>query len=207
MTPTPAHVPPTPSAPTDGGPPSGPALVVGGTGMLAGVVRGLVRAGRRTAVVARDEARIRSLAAGTDEPTKVLAVPADYTRPETWETALSHVLAASERFTTAVLWVHGSHRPVVHGLLADRLAPDALVLDVLGSSVLDPSANALRRPAYAAPGAAYRAAVLGFTDGAYGTRWLTHAEISEGVLAAVEEGPKAPLVRVVGRVEPWADRP
>ncbi|RAJ60012.1 hypothetical protein K378_04709 [Streptomyces sp. Amel2xB2] len=197
---------PAPSAP-GGGPSSGAALVVGGTGMLAGVVRGLVRAGRRTAVVARSEARIRSVAAGTDDPAKVLAVPADYTRPETLETALGQALTAGERFTAAVLWVHGSHRPVVHGLLADRLAPGALLVDVLGSAVLDPSRGALRRPAYAVPGAAYRAAVLGFADGADGMRWLTHAEISDGVLAALEEGSEAPPARVVGRVEPWADRP
>ncbi|MFX4294709.1 hypothetical protein [Streptomyces bohaiensis] len=175
--------------------------------MLAGVVRGLVSAGRRTAVVARSEARIRSLAAGTDEPAKVLAVPADYTRPETLDTALSHVLTMSERFTAAVLWVHGSHRPVVHGLLADRLLPGALLVDVLGSAALAPSGSVLRRPPSAVRGAVYRAVVLGFTDSVYGTRWLTHEEISDGVLAALEEGPEAPLTRVIGRVQPWADRP
>lgn len=207
MDPVPPHTSPTPSAPGDGGLPSGPALVVGGTGMLAGLVRGLVRAGRRTTVVARSETRIRSLAAETGAPAKVLAAPADYTCPDTLKTALSQVLTTGERFTTAVLWVHGSHRPVVHGLLTDQLAPGALLVDVLGSAVLDPSRGALRRPAYAVPSAVYRAVVLGFTDGAHGTRWLTHAEISDGVLDAVEEGPEAPLIRVIGRVQPWEERP
>lgn len=175
--------------------------------MLAGVVRGLVRAGRRTAVVARSEARIRSLTARTDDPAKVLEIPADYTRPDTLQTALSQVPTIDERFTAAVLWVHGPHRPVVHRLLADRLAPGALLVDVLGSAALDPSSTAPCRPAYAVPDVVYRAVVLGFTDGVYGTRWLTHEEISDGVLAAVQEGAEAPLVRVIGRLEPWADRP
>lgn len=185
------------------------ALVVGGTGMLAGVVRGLVRAGCRTGVVARDGSRIRGLAAEAGNAGNVFAVAADYTRPDTLAAALDEALAPDERIATAVLWVHGSHRPVVHELVVDRLSADALVVDVLGSAALDPSHElAPTSPtAHVGSGRTYRTAVLGFTDGPAGPRWLTHQEISDGLLTAVGDGRTGPRTHIVGRVEPWSDRP
>jgi NAD(P)-dependent dehydrogenase (short-subunit alcohol dehydrogenase family) len=184
------------------------ALVVGGTGMLAGVVRGLVDAGCRTAVVARNASRITGVAAGTRDPERVLAVPADYTRPDSLKAALDSALASGERFATVVLWVHGPHRPAVREVVSGLLAPDALLVDVLGSSALDPSRERpLVPPPLPGSGVTYRAVVLGFTEGPYGSRWLTHQEISDGVLAAVADGDRGPDTRVVGRVEPWANRP
>jgi hypothetical protein len=184
------------------------ALVVGGTGMLAGVVRGLVRAGCRTAVVARNASRITGVAAGTRDPERVLAVPADYTRPDSLKAALDAALMSGERFATAVLWVHRPHRPVVREVVSGLLAADALLVDVLGSAALDPSRERPPAPpSLPESGVTYRQVVLGFTEGQGGSRWLTHQEISDGVLAAVADGDRGPATRVVGRVEPWADRP
>jgi hypothetical protein len=184
------------------------ALVVGGTGMLAGVVRGLVRAGCRTAVVARNASRITGVVAGTRDPERVLAVPADYTRPDSLKVALDAALMSGERFATAVLWVHRPHRPVVREVVSGLLAADALLVDVLGSAALDPSRERPPAPpSLPESGVTYRQVVLGFTEGQGGSRWLTHQEISDGVLAAVADGDRGPATRVVGRVEPWADRP
>jgi hypothetical protein len=184
------------------------ALVVGGTGMLAGVVRGLVRAGCRTAVVARNASRITGVVAGTRDPERVLAVPADYTRPDSLKAALDAALMSGERFATAVLWVHRPHRPVVREVVSGLLAADALLVDVLGSAALDPSRERPPAPpSLPESGVTYRQVVLGFTEGQGGSRWLTHQEISDGVLAAVADGDRGPATRVVGRVEPWADRP
>jgi hypothetical protein len=184
------------------------ALVVGGTGMLAGVVRGLVRAGCRTAVVARNASRITGVVAGTRDPERVLAVPADYTRPDSLKVALDAALMSGERFATAVLWVHRPHRPVVREVVSGLLAADALLVDVLGSAALDPSRERPPAPpSLPESGVTYRQVVLGFTEGQGGSRWSTHQEISDGVLAAVADGDRGPATRVVGRVEPWADRP
>lgn len=46
--------------------------------------------------------------------------------------------------------------------------------------------------------------VLGFRVEDDGSRWLTHEEISEGILAAIAD-PQP--VQVIGTVTPWERRP
>ncbi len=96
----------------------------------------------------------------------------------------------------------------MHEALEDRFAEDALVVDVLGSAALGPSHAGTTGPrSLPVPaGRTYRRVVLGFADGPQGTRWLTHREISDGVLAAVDPR-QQDAVTVVGRVTPWSQRP
>lgn len=69
----------------------------------------------------------------------------------------------------------------------------------------DPSNNnASMRDDIEQPGVEYREAILGFVREGHSSRWLTHSEISAGVLAAVDSArPRT----VVGVVEPWSERP
>lgn len=57
-----------------------------------------------------------------------------------------------------------------------------------------------------APQVAYHIVVLGFVRGTYPApaRWLTHAEICDGILGALRS--RAPLT-IVGTVRPWDERP
>lgn len=79
---------------------------------------------------------------------------------------------------------------------------------MLGSATADPShPDRLAKAAAVAEGLAncrLRQVVLGFKVEPGGSRWLTNAEISDGVLSAVT-GDLAHSV--VGQVAPWSARP
>ena len=80
-------------------------------------------------------------------------------------------------------------------------------MQVLGSAHADPAhPERVAEMAEAAEGLPidYQAVVLGFVIEGGKSRWLTNAEISAGVLAALESG--APF-RIVGTVEPWSAKP
>ena len=76
------------------------------------------------------------------------------------------------RSSWSVLWVH-TDGPAVPAVVAEATAPGGRVVQVFGTRVwpLDPV------PVHVA----YRQVLLGSIGG----RWLTNAEISDGVLAAV----------------------
>jgi NAD(P)-dependent dehydrogenase (short-subunit alcohol dehydrogenase family) len=180
-----------------------PALVVGGTGMLAGTVRELAGRGHPVAVLARREERLRQLAESAPGP--VLTVRADWADDGEMRAALGAARAELGAFGLAVLWVHSPHRERAQQAVAELLADQALVVDVLGSASRDPGGLVPEVPqAFRRDGLRYRRALLGFTGEGSRTRWLTNAEISAGVAAAVDgSGP----AHVVGRLTPWSDHP
>ena len=90
---------------------------------------------------------------------------------------------------------------------AEAVAPGGRFVQVLGSAAGDPArADRLAAMAKAARGldCAYQAVVLGFVIEGGGSRWLTNAEISAGVISAVESG--VPF-SAVGTLAPWSARP
>jgi molybdopterin-guanine dinucleotide biosynthesis protein A len=142
----------------------GHALVVGGTGMLAGVSRSLAARGHRVTVVAR---RPVDLGAGVEQ----LAL--DYRSGETLERALSRAADARGLVELAVAWIH-TDAPAAPAAVASVVAPGGRLVQVFGTRVwpLQPVPLHL----------AYRQVLLGSVGG----RWLTNEEISAGVLAAID---------------------
>lgn len=172
------------------------ALVVGGSGMLAGLSRSLLAQFGAVSVMGRSEHRIRAVAPA------IAPVLCDYKD----EAAFAETLARLDPPDLAVAWIHG-RLPGVRRALAERVAPGGRFIQVLGSAHGDPShPERLAEMAAAAAGLpiAYQAVVLGFVVEDGRSRWLTHDEISGGVFAALRSG--APL-SVVGTVEPWSARP
>jgi hypothetical protein len=177
--------------------------------MLSGVVDGLVGDGWRTAVVARSEAALHALAGRTARPAEVLALPSDYSDPERFRVALKRARCEVGPFRLALLWVHSPSRDIALPIVAEALADDAVVVDVRSSAAADPTrVQPPPPPVLAAAPRDYRPVVLGFTDGPAGPRWLSHQEISDGVLAVARAlAPPAAQGWTVGRVRPWHDRP
>ncbi|WP_334165488.1 hypothetical protein [Phenylobacterium sp.] len=176
-------------------------LVVGGTGMLAGLVEALAGDGGRLSLLSR-----RASAHGL--PGR--AFDCDYHDAAAFTAALDAAVAGQGPIDLAVAWFH-SLRLAAPRRLAERVgregAPGRL-FQVLGSGVADPAKPGRLRFAAAVadglPACRLRQVVLGFRLADGGARWLTDAEISEGVLRAVRQD--LPL-SVVGVVEPWASRP
>ncbi len=172
------------------------ALIVGGSGMLAGLCRTLCDHSDQVSVLARNEKRIRAIAPSVE------AVACDYNNGM----ALTEVLSNMEPPDLVVAWMHG-RAPAARRTLAEHVRSDGRFVQVLGSAHGDPAhPERLAEMAQAADGLPidYQAVVLGFVVENGRSRWLTNDEISAGVFAALESG--APL-SIVGTVEPWSAKP
>lgn len=172
------------------------ALIVGGSGMLAGLCRSLCEQSDRVSVLARNEKRIRAIA-------KTIApIACDYNDG----VALSEELALLDPPDLVVAWIHG-RAPQARRALAECVRAEGRFVAVLGSAHGDPAHP--ERLAEMAQAAAdlpidYQAVVLGFVVDNGKSRWLNNVEISQGVMLAIES---AMPLRIVGTVEPWSAKP
>jgi NAD(P)-dependent dehydrogenase (short-subunit alcohol dehydrogenase family) len=177
---------------------SGHDLVIGGSGMLAGLVMSLAQRGRQVTVIARGTARLQRLA-GRHPNIRPLSL--DYTDDPAFDAAVRSL----GPIPRCVAWMHddGKNR----ALRIARQVSD-VYCEVLGSASADPAKlerlaewRVLFEPLQAPQ---LRLAVLGFVMEGGQSRWLTNDEISAGVLRALES---ADPVTIVGTVTPWSTRP
>ena len=152
---------------------AGHALVVGGTGMLAGLTRALAERGHAVTSLSRS---VREPVAGNAcnslEQAPIVAVAVDYRDEAALVNELERAREARGPIELAVCWIH-TDAPRAPALVAEALAPGARLVQVFGTR---------RWPLEDVPlHIAYRQVLLGSLGG----RWLTHEEISGGVLAGV----------------------
>jgi NAD(P)-dependent dehydrogenase (short-subunit alcohol dehydrogenase family) len=167
------------------------ALVLGGTGMLAGCVEGLIDEGWHVVLPSRR----RPLTTPQAE-----WVQADWSQPAELAEVAGKALGGPANLLVA--WVHGSFRVPVLSAVAPLLAPGAPVVEVHGSASANPVQGCPEPVLSQHP---TQQVVLGFLRHEGRTRWLTHSETVEGVLAAVHralEG-RQPAVHQVGEFRPW----
>lgn len=170
-------------------------LVLGGTGMLLPAVQSLLNSDHNVIVVARNPER-----AGTHP--RLTLVQGDWSNPTHLEENLGNAIGQA-RPSKALLWIHSAYAEEMHKSLDKFISPHATVVQLLGSYGSDlPKTEA--PAAYRKP-RDYRQVVLGFAGPLGGpTRWLTDEEISQGALRAFDV---AETCQLVGRIEPWSDRP
>ena len=184
---------------------AGHALVVGGTGMLAGAVRGLVARGWRVSVLAR-----RAGAFALREP-GVCGLDCNYNDTDALVATLNRARDGEGAIDLAVGWFHTLGPAPMLATRTGGLGAPGRFFHVLGSAMADPdrpdrlaAAAKAARAAEIAPICAYRQVVLGFVLEGQGARWLTNDEISAGVLQAIDDD--APL-STIGVTRPWSARP
>ena len=177
-------------------------LVVGGSGMLAGLVEALAWEGRQVSVVARGRERLAHLA---DRNPNIHPLQLDYYDEAGFDAGLAAAARAHGPFKRCVAWMHDDSQ--ARAMRIARQVSD-VYCEVLGSASADPA-----RPEYLAQWQAgfepleapkLCLAVLGFVTEDGHSRWLTNAEISAGALRALES---AEPVTIVGTVTPWSARP
>lgn len=181
------------------------ALVVGGSGMLAGVSTGLAaERGMTVGVIARSQKNLETLTwASAKGRGKVIPMALDYHDTVRLRHWLAHFQLMEGPLDLVVAWIHQPQSTVLETITEEieayRHMPWQLV-QVLGS------AQGVENPPPPALGAwgRYQRVVLGFVVEAARSRWLTHLEICQGVLDAIRLG--QPL-SVVGVLEPWDQRP
>jgi len=185
------------------------ALIVGGTGMLYGASLGLAERGFHVSVVARNRDRLYRLAqavrglAGTVHP-----VPVDYRDTDRMVAALAETRVRFGPIELAVVWIHGTapQAPMEVAKMVGDVGAPGRYFYVLGSASANPAHinGSLRAALARLDNLLYREIILGFVVEGGRSRWLTNAEISAGVLHAIDaDEPRY----VVGTVEPWALHP
>ncbi|WP_417587278.1 hypothetical protein [Pararhodobacter oceanensis] len=153
----------------------GSVLVVGGTGMLRDATCAIAkRASALTLIARRPEALATELSA--------TAIALDLTAPE----AAEKIAQINGGFDTAVIWQHDDTAALSRPL-EDLLRPKGRLIRVMGSMAMDPEVRATRAPD-PRPDITRQLVILGWHPDAAapdGQRWLSHAEINAGVLAAL----------------------
>ncbi len=161
-------------------------MVIGGTGMLAGLCRTLAERGHRLSVLAR---RPADLGPG------VRCFPCDYTDAVSFEHAIRLAIEALGQPEVLITWIH-STVPNAEAQAA-RLTNPARHMRILGSA-------GARRPTPGPSEVGGERIILGFALEKSSSRWLTNAEIGAGVLGAFDH----PMPEsIVGVIEPWDRRP
>ncbi|MBX3385172.1 MAG: hypothetical protein KF768_01230 [Phycisphaeraceae bacterium] len=189
-------------------PPAKRALAIGGTGMLRGVCVHLAGLCESTVVLARSRAGLEQTAQLAAPHThRIRSIAADYSDAPTFTALLRNHVDAHGRFDLAVCWIHAhSARPALQSVL-EVMAERSRVVHVVGSASRDSSEPALapeHRESLISSQIAYQRVLLGFVIEPAGSRWLTHDEISHGVISAIE-GP--PEDSTIGTLSPWDERP
>lgn len=176
------------------------ALVIGGSGMLAACASRLVADGWHVVLPSRRYTPLREVPAGGTTG-RALWVAADWSDPIGLATRVRKALAGPAELL--VTWVHREHRAALLSAVAPLLTPDAPVVEVHGSAAFDQVTG--RYPEPVLTDHATQQLVLGFVPVGGTSRRLSHEEISEGVLDAVDRAlaGKPPGVYQVGDPRPW----
>jgi NAD(P)-dependent dehydrogenase (short-subunit alcohol dehydrogenase family) len=177
------------------------ALVIGGSGMLAEASLWLAGRHGRVTVIGRNRDKLNRLAA---RDARIHPVSADYYREDAFRVALRASLDEHGPWSLVVAWIHSQEERVLAMVSEERKrvadSPWSL-FHVLGSSS---NLDEIERDMIDLDGCDYHQVQLGFVIEGGRSRWLTHAEISGGVIHAIRTGAKRHLV---GTLTPWSMRP
>jgi NAD(P)-dependent dehydrogenase (short-subunit alcohol dehydrogenase family) len=178
-------------------------LVIGGSGMLAGLCLRLAREGGKVSVIARNLQRIEAIAG--QAPGSIFPAPVDYRDRSAFDRVLCQVAADHGRPGRVFCWVHEDIAADASLQAADHA--EGSFWHILGSAAANPAEPLVLsrwRERFERPGLDYRQIVLGFVSEGSTSRWLTDAEISDGVYNAAQADD---VLSIVGIVAPWSRRP
>lgn len=174
-------------------------LVIGGTGMLRPAVHQLLKRGMRVLLVSR---RPRRAVPHQEGPGELIPITAEWQKPEALVDAVLMAIDGHP-VTHVIVWVHSPYRTAIISELDRAVDANTVVVNVWGSASQDPREVRAAEMGTLA-GRDTRDLVLGYAREAGASRWLTHAEISDGVLHVLNG---TEPVHIVGQIDPWDQRP
>lgn len=179
------------------------ALVVGGTGMLADVSIWLVNQGYQVSIIARNPARMNSLLERTNNKHNITPLLVDYKKDDALQAKVRAAIEKHGPIDLAIAWIH-SNAPNALNVIVNEITEhqnDWDLFHVLGSSS---NLEKIKKGIPAPEGCNYYQVQLGFVLEGEFSRWLSHKEISVGVIDAIRHRKK---ILTVGQLEPWEKRP
>ncbi|WP_067724835.1 short-chain dehydrogenase [Oceanobacillus damuensis] len=179
------------------------ALVVGGTGMLAEATMYLVNQGYFVSVIARSQTRMWRLINAAKDRSMIIPLYVDYRNESELKEAVRKTILQNGNINLVIAWIHSVAENALE-IISDEVASIETSWDlfhIVGSSN---DLNHMKRKAEVPVNCIYHQVQLGFVIEGTKSRWLTHKEISEGVIKAIKE---RRLLHIVGTLEPWERRP
>ena len=175
------------------------ALIIGGTGMLKMASLSIIEQSRHATLIARNLDRLEQIA--TKPNTSPIAL--NYNDSINLQKKLKTARHKNGYFDLAAIWIH-STAPNAAYIAAEFVEGD--YYHILASSYAKPGHdNSERLNRFASfKKISYHEVILGFVSAGGHSRWLSHSEISQGVLEALDKKQKS---FVVGTVRPWSARP
>ncbi|WP_214791347.1 MULTISPECIES: short-chain dehydrogenase [unclassified Exiguobacterium] len=157
------------------------ALVIGGSGMLAGTVLWLEEVGYHVSIIGRDAEKMSRLT--EQAPDRLSAVLVDYRDDLRLKEALRSSIADHGDFDLVVAWVHSDAADALTCVLS-ALRGGTDVFHVLGSRA---NSSGVRNGLTITEDVRYHQVQLDFQVVKGERRWLTNEEIAGGVIEAIQE--------------------
>lgn len=183
-------------------------LIVGGTGMLSGVTDYFTLHGFTVSVIARNSSGLNKLIESKSEHGFINPVKVDYSDYSSLEERLNSAIDNYGEIDTAVCWIH-STAPEAPYIIADVLNDQNVrckYFHVLGCEETDPKKETpdIKHSFERFVNIIYKKIILGFVIDEDASRWLTNAEICNGVTDAVISERDS---FIVGKAEPFERHP
>ncbi|QQK75567.1 short-chain dehydrogenase [Salicibibacter cibarius] len=178
------------------------AIVFGGTGMLAGATKWLIETTDHISIIGRNKHKLEQLYSDHDN-SDLRLVTLDYKDNEALRHFMRQTIQTYGPIDLVVSWIH-SVAPDAIPIILDELTHQEhqwRFVHIKGSSH-DLSSILAEIPV--PRNCRYCDVQLGFKVEANVSRWLTHKEISNGVISAIHYDKKK---TVVGILYPWSKRP
>ncbi|MBP1948941.1 short-chain dehydrogenase [Virgibacillus litoralis] len=179
------------------------ALVVGGTGMLKDVCHWLIQQEYHVYVIGRNKTKLKKLKQDTRQPESLHGISVDYQNSACLSNELSNLFKKNGIPNIVVSWIH-STAPKALPLIKDMISKQDLstnwqLIHIQGSARFFGKENTP-----VPENCLYKRVYLGFILENNHSRWLTHNEISSGVIHAITSDNNE---TIIGTLEPWNLRP
>lgn len=180
-------------------------LIIGGTGMLKEASEYFIQREKQVSLVSRNLQKLETFK-NQHPDKKVCTLALDYTNTENFihqlKTHFEHIAICQK----VICWMHNSGHNTLKALFnllnnyPTSKTPKTPIqfYHILGSASRNPTNNQLQIKQFT--NIRYRTIVLGFKLQGNYSRWLTHKEISDGVISAVESSSEK---SIIGQIEPW----
>lgn len=179
------------------------AVVVGGTGMLSNVSLWLMDNGYHVSVIARNTSRMEKLIEQASSKKMVTPLLVDYTNGTKLRDKIRETIQKNGDVDIVVAWIHSTAN-ISLSVIAKEVSNHKNkweLFHVLGSSS---NLEKLKRKVPVPTNCLYNQVQLGFVIEGVHSRWLTHQEISNGVIETIK---KRKQIHIIGVIEPWEKRP
>lgn len=176
------------------------ALIIGGTGMLAGVSLWCAdEAEYFVSVISRSKSKYKNLSHLAKHPDSINHLPVDYYDYQYLEEQVELAIDEHGPISMVISWTPSTYALELILNLITKKFTTCNVFHIQGSRRYFENTQ-LTTP----PECKYHSIFLGFVLEDKGSRWLTHKEISQGVINCVQERRS---LSIVGTLSPYDRRP